>query len=354
MFAIIVAGGSGTRLWPVSRKKAPKQLLKIVGNETLLGLTFKRLHKGFLAKDIFVATTQSYYAQIKKQLPLIQSSNYSIEPAMRDRGPALGLAALIMQHKNPNASFITSWSDDFIKNTGAYIRDVKLAEKYLKKHPSSIIAIGAKPSSAHVGFRYINLDKKIAGQISSVKGFTDKPNVKTAEKYLASKNHLWNTGYFVTTIPHFLKLYQTYLPEVYSLLMQIKPYIGTKKQQSIINKIYPKMPKVDFESVLIKHPQNLLAMPASFDWQDVGRWSTVKEILSGDGKNLVLGNALVVDGKNNLVYNYEQKFIGAVGLENMIVVNTKDALLIIPKDKSEQVKELIEKLKTDKKLEKYL
>jgi len=355
MYALIMAGGSGTRLWPQSRQNQPKQLLKFIKNQTLLQTTYTRLRKAFSDSEIFVATINSYKGNIKKQVPQIPLANYSLETATKDRGPAIGLAALIMWKRDPESFFITAWSDHYIKNETAYFQALKSAEAFLKKQPGYFLTIGVRPSSAHTGFGYIELGKKLSGQVFGAKSFKEKPDAKTAKKFLQNKNYLWNTGYFVCKCETLLQLYKKHLPEVYKILMKIQPFIGTKRQQLAINKFYPQMPEVDIEKGLIEKLNKVAVVPGSFDWADVGSWQVIKDILSPDDKNLIQGEVLAQNSRGNLIYNFEKnKLVAGVGLENLLIVNTKDALLVVPKNRSEEVKQLVKNLKKGKKFKKYL
>jgi mannose-1-phosphate guanylyltransferase len=358
MYALIMAGGSGTRLWPVSRKKTPKQLLKLIGDRTLLEHTFRRLSKGFSSKEIFIATTRQYASHVRMQLPKISKSHYSIEPALKDRGPAIGLAALIMNHHDPDSSFVTAWADHFIKDEDAYFKTLNEAEKYLHSNPTAFLTIGAKPTYPHTGLGYIEqgslLKNKSGLEVYNVKQFKEKPDLKTAEKFLKSGKFLWNTGYFICKTSTLLSLYQKHLPEIYGLLMQIKPFLGTKKQQTAINKYYSQMPKVDIERGLIEKLDNIAVLPARFDWADIGSWKIIKDVLSIEEENLTHGNVTTHNTKKSLIYNYESKLVAVVGAEDLVIINTKDALVIAPKHRSEEIKELVKKIEADKKLKKYL
>ncbi len=355
MNILIFAGGSGTRLWPASRKATPKQFLNFVGNSTLLQQTHARMRKGVKNDQIFIATNSDYASQIQKQLPAIKQSHFSLEPARKDRGPALGLAILIMQHSSRDDIFATAWSDDFIKQENVYHKTLQQAQSYLKKHPDNIVAVGIKPSSPSTGFRYINSGKATAPGIFQVKKFTDKPNLKQAQAFFKSGNYLINSGYFISSGAHILSLYKKYQPKAYDLLMQIKPAIGTSKQQAVIKKLYSKMPKFDFEEFLIKNPRELLVIPGKFDWADVGRWSVIKDIQSSQKENLISGQALTHETTGSLIYNYTPKqLVTTLHVHNLIIVVTPEAVLVADKNNSEELKHLIEKLKSDPKLNKYL
>ncbi len=355
MNVLIFAGGSGTRLWPASRKATPKQFLNFVGNNTLLQQTYTRMRQGFSNNQIFIATSSGYAGQIKKQLPGIKRSHFSLEPAMRDRGPALGLAALIMQHESKDDLFATSWADDFIKQEDRYHQTLLQAENFLKAHPKSIIAVGIAPSSPSTGFRYIQTGKTLTNSISIVKKFADKPSHKQAQAYFSSGKYLINTGYFISSATHILELYKEHQPKAYALLMKIRPAIGTKQQQTVINKLYPKIPKFDFEEILINHPEMLLVMPGAFDWADVGRWSVIKDIQSALEDNLTTGLTLSYKTTGSLIYNYNPKqLVTSLHVNNLIIVVTPEAVLVADKNNSEELKHIIQKIKGDPKLNKYL
>lgn len=358
MYALIMAGGSGTRLWPVSRKNTPKQLLGFIGKQTLLQATFRRLSKGFSSKRVFVATMVQYAKNIQRQLPKVPKTNYSLEPELKDRGPAIGLAALLMHHYDPKSCFVTAWSDHYISDEEEYFKTLELAEAYLDVDPGVFITIGAQPTFPHTGLGYIEKSghiKNSAGiPIHRVKSFTEKPPLEKARQFVKSGRYLWNTGYFVCRTDTLLSLYEQHLPEVYALLMKIKPSLGTKQQQAAINQYYKQMPKVDIEHGLIEKLDNIAVLPATFDWADIGSWKVIKDVLSDDDQNLVEGLAETHATEGTLIYNYEKKLVACIGLKDMIVVNTKDALLIVPKEHSEQVKDLVQKLKDNKKLHKHL
>lgn len=353
MFALIMAGGSGTRLWPVSRKNQPKQLLKFINSQTLLQNTYGRLRKVFSDDKIFLATTSQYAPSIKQQLPKISAKHFSIETSTKDRGPAIGLAALLMSHYDPESCFVTSWSDHYIKNVKAYFAALKTAENFLQKNPEYFVTIGAKATYPHTGFAYIRQGKKVAADVYQVTHFKEKPDLKTAHLFIADGNYLWNTGYFACKTATLLELYEKHLPKIYQLLMKIKPFIGTSKQQTAINKYYAQMPVADIEKGLVEKLTSLAVIPAKFDWVDVGSWKIIKDTLA-PMKNLTQGNVLDLNSSDSLIYNYENKLVATIGLKDAIIVNTKDALLITDKAHSEQVKQLVESLKKNKKLKKYL
>lgn len=313
------------------------------------------MRKGVTADKIFIATAANYAKQIQKQVPHIKTSHFSLEPMRKDRGPALGLAVLIMQHESSDDIFATAWSDDHIKQENIYHETLQRAENYLKENPNTIIAVGITPSSPSTGFRYIQSGKNIAESIYNVRKFTDKPNYKQSIAYFESGKYLINSGYFLSSATHILSLYKKYQPKCYDLLMKIKPAIGTKQQKSVIEKTYAQMPSFDFEEILINNPSELLVTPGAFDWADVGRWSVIKDIQSGLHDNLTHGQTLSHETTGSLIYNYNPKqIVTTLHVNNLVIVVTPEAVLVADKNSSEELKHLIEKLKADPKLQKYL
>lgn len=357
MNIIIFAGGQGTRLWPASRANKPKQFLKLVGDKTLLEQTYQRIKAKFKPRQVFVATSLSYLDYIQRQLPKVPSTNFSLEPARKNRGPALGLAILVMQHYSKDDVFATAWSDDHIANPKLYLRTLNQAERIAKNWPEKIIAIGAKPTMPSPAFCYIQFKKQLGNKTKAclVKRFTDKPTQKQAQKFIQSGDYLWNTGYFISHGANILRLYQKYYPDSYKLLMKIAPHIGTAKQNKVIKHYYPRLESFDFEEIFRRQPQELLVIPSEFGWADVGRWSVIKDIQSKPKENLLIGNTVVYDTVGSLVYNYNPKqIVTTLHADNLIIINTPEALLVANKDNTEQLKNLIKLLEQNKKFKKFL
>ena len=361
MNILIVAGGAGSRLWPASRKSQPKQLLKLINNKTLLQNTYDRSVQWTHEDQIYIATLSEYKDMIQEQLPGIPVSRYSLEPVLRDRGPAIGLAALIMNNDDPDSSFMTMWSDHHIKEEEGYFKNLLAqAKQYLNTNPEATLTIGVPPTFAHTGYGYIEKGEEMANDhglpLHQVQSFTEKPDKSTAQKFLESGKHLWNSGYFMWKTATLLALYREHLPEVYEILQKIKPYLGTKDQQKIIDELYPQMPKVEVEQGLLeKIKDGIVTIQAEFDWTDVGNWKTIKDTQAIEKKNVAQGLHMDHDSEDILVYNYNpSQLVTTLSAKNLVIVVTEDAVLVADKDNSVELKQLMEKLKEDPRLSQYL
>ena len=357
-----MAGGTGTRLWPASRKHQPKQLLKLIGDQTLLQNTYNRSLEWVKPEQIFIATTSSYAESVAQQLPGIAASHYSIEPCLRARGPAIGLAALIMHEQDPDSNFMCMWSDHAITTSeeNYFIGLLGKLDQFLTAHPEYTITVGVKPEFSHTGLGYIEKGQPKKNELGlplyELASFKEKPDLATAEQFLKSGNYLWNSGYFAWKTATLLDLYRTHMPKIYDILMQIKPHIGTPQQQKTIDELYPKMPTLDIEQGLLeKIKDNILTLEGNFKWADIGSWKVIKDIQSGPKANVTEGLVVSHETSGSLLYNYTDKaMLAAVGLKDLIIVVTPEAVLVADKNSSEDVKKIIAQLEEDKDLNKFL
>lgn len=366
MKAIILAGGGGTRLWPLSRQSAPKQTQKIFGKQTLLQKTFNRLRKGFALSDIYVSCGEKHFKAFKKNLPKLPQSNFILEPMARNTAAAIGLAAVTIHKKNPEEIIIMANADHFIDNEKEYLRTVKVGGRIIRENPGFSGVIGTNPTYPETGLGYIEMGEqkfKIGkDKIFLGRRLIEKPDLRTAEKYFKKWNYLWNPAYFIWQVGNLLDLYKKYLPSQYRILKTIEKSIGTEEENTVkyreFKKIESKLPSgkpasIDY-GLMEKIGGKMLVIPGQFSFTDVGHWRSVKEILSETAEdNVILGEHIGHQTKGCLIYNLSSKLVATAGVENMIVVNTKDALLICPREKAHEVKNLVELLKKKKK-EKYL
>ncbi len=353
MKIIILAGGSGTRLWPMSRRRDPKQLQPLIGKQTLLKSTYLRVRRGFKRKDIFLAVNSNQLAGVKKDLGKnCPSKNYFIEPVKKDTAAAIGLACALMSKTNPREIVAIVNSDHFIKNEQEYLRVLKSAGQVAAKYPDHLLLVGLKPRYPETGYGYIKLGKFLrrfgSDQVFTMAGFKEKPDLKTAQAMLKSGRYLWNPAYFVFRPAVMLELFKKHLPDQYEILMKIK------NRPACLASEFKKIQPISIDYGIMEKAHKMLCLKASFDWTDVGHFKTVHEILAkGKNQDVVKGDYFSLTAGGNLIYGQPHKLIAAVGLQKMIVIDTKDALLICPQDQAQQVKKLVEALER-KNLEKYL
>ena len=355
MKAIIFAGGVGTRLWPLSRRRSPKQFEKVIGDKSTLQLAIERLLPAFNWEDLYIATSEIYTPLVSKQLPKMIPDNIIAEPQMRDVGPAVGLATAIIHKKFADVPVVILWSDHLIKKIELFKEILTTVEKIILKKKDNIIFIGQKPRFASQNLGWIKYGDKILreGDITFYKfeNFYYRPSLDEAAKFLKSGQYSWNLGYFVTTASYLWKLYEKYQPEMFAGLTEIRNSVGTSKYKETLRKIYPKLPKISFDNAILEKMSSDCAMVISEDlgWSDVGTWEALKEALQrSPNQNVVQGKVLVTDCEDTLVYNYTNKLVVTIDLDGFLVVNTNDVILVCHKNSVPKIKRLVEKLAESK------
>jgi len=344
-----MAGGSGTRLWPMSRKDKPKQFQKFSSQKSLLQETYDRIKDLVPKENIYVSLTSDVVDGAREQLPRILKDNFIIEPEAKNTAPATGLAAAKIFLLNPNAIIATVASDHTIEKVGNYQQAINHFFDFVKKNPKYLAAIGIKPTRPDTGFGYIKVGKKIEGSnLYQVEQFVEKPNLETAKKYLASGNYLWNGCYFAFHAGELLKVFSKYEPNIYRGLKNILKAFGQKDEAKIIQDEYANFEKVPIDTAIAEKYDKLAVIPADMEWSDVGTWASLYDLLSKREKEHTIsqGHHIGIDNKNCLIYGGD-KLLATVGLEDIIIVDTPDVTLVCNKNKSQDVKKLIDKLKEE-------
>ncbi|MBU0671352.1 mannose-1-phosphate guanylyltransferase [Patescibacteria group bacterium] len=347
MKIVIRAGGVGSRLWPVSREDKPKQFHALLTNKTMLQETIERVLPIAKPEDIFVSTGINSEKIVRKELGALLEKNLIIEPARRDTAAAVGLETIIIHHQDPNAIIASLGSDSEIRNNKEFQRVLKKAEAVVKKNPGHLVVIGIKPDTADTGFGYIELGEKESAEVFKVKNFKEKPSEKMAKKYVQSGNYLWNANMFVWKAKTVLNLYKKHAPATYKQLELIQKDLGTKKEKATIKKIYPKIKKEAVDYTIIEKTKNIKAIPGKFGWNDIGDWARLKdEITNKEVDNYIkAAESINIDSKNTMVFSETKKLIATIGLENIIIVETEDALLVCDKYRAHDVKKVVDELK---------
>ncbi|TAK05744.1 mannose-1-phosphate guanylyltransferase [Patescibacteria group bacterium] len=353
MKAILMTGGSGTRLWPLSRKSAPKQVRPFLDDKTMLEHTWNRLLSGIAAKDVYVATTKDLAAQVRRVLPRLKTSNLSVEPVRRETAPALALALLKVLKDDPRATVVYANVDNHISDTREFHRMLGVAEHAVRKYPDRLVLLGVRPAYPETGYGYIKMGgQKVTfgkDEVFAVEAFKEKPDLKTAKRYVASWEYLWNPTLVVARAQTLADAYKKHAPKLWKVMEQIAPHVGTPREAAAVKRWFPKAPSITIDYALLEKEKGMLVIPADFGWTDVGHWRTVHDILAGDkDANVVKGKAVVIDGKRNLLFSETGKFIGAVGVEDLILVETEDAILVASRERAQDVKKLVQEIERRK------
>jgi len=363
MKAIILAGGGGTRLWPVSRQGSPKQLEAVIGDRSMIKVTYDRVRKGFAERDIFISTSVSQREQIMAQLPGVPEEQFIFEPHRRDTASAIGYALLHVARVSPLATFVIINSDAHVRDQREYHRVISLAGGEAERRHCSAVLIGITPSYAETGYGYIKtgefVDRPESGNDNDhlfvVEKFVEKPDAKTASQYLAHGGYLWNPTLIVGTADRFLSLYEKHLPEHAAIFKKLKPLIGQFGREAEIAALFETLPKISVDYGILEKEKNLLVLPADFGWSDIGNWRTVRDILAEhDRQNVVRGRHLGIDSAANLVYSASGKLVATVGVSDMIIVETDKALLVCPQCRAHEVKNLVAMMEKSEEMKEYL
>jgi len=349
-FAVIMAGGAGKRLWPLSRENRPKQVLKLLDGQTLLRRCFQRLLPIFDIRNIIILTNACYVETVRENLPELPYDNVITEPVVRDTTGAIGLAATVLTKYDPEATMAVVTADQLIEPHQALQKAIKDALIFVNKRPDHLITFGIKPTFANTQLGYIKCDTPqkypdCENKIYSVKAFREKPNQATAKRYLKSGQHLWNSGMFVWKAKTILDHLQRFLPDAAEPLQKIKAAWDSPNQSRTLQEWFPKMPKISIDYAVMEKAKNVYAIKLDCRWLDIGSLAALADIITSDEKNniVVAAASELLDCKNSIIVTEDQDhLIAAIGLENMVVAHTPDATLVCHIDQTARLKELLE------------
>ena len=340
-----MAGGVGSRFWPVSTTEFPKQFHDMLGSgETLIQKTFSRLSKIIPNKNIYILTNEQYNELVLQQLPMVKQEQVLLEPAMRNTAPCILYASLKIQKMNPDGLMVVAPSDHWIEDETAFANNLQQCFDYCEKE-NALVTLGIQPTFPNTGFGYIEFDKADTNSIKKVKQFREKPDYETAKSFLKSGNFLWNGGIFIWSVQSIIEAFSAFQPQMHQLFMNGYPQLNTSGEQIFINSNYANAENVSIDYAILENATNVFVLPATFDWNDLGTWGSLYDKLDKDEQNNAVVNSKVIleNATNNIIRAHDKKLIVIDGLDNFIVVDEGNVLLIYPKDKEQDIKSIMKK-----------
>ncbi|OGY79248.1 MAG: hypothetical protein A3B74_00125 [Candidatus Kerfeldbacteria bacterium RIFCSPHIGHO2_02_FULL_42_14] len=358
MKIVIRAGGVGSRLWPVSRSQCPKQFHAFASQRTMIQDAVERVAPLADASDIFVSTTANAVSLVTQQLPKIRKEHIIVEPARRDTAAAIGLEALYVAREDPDAVIASLGSDHLILKPDEFCRLLRIAETVLNRYPEYLVTLGVMPTYAETGYGYIHKGRILTDieneKVYLVDTFTEKPDFATAKTFLTSGEYLWNSNMFAWRVQRILALFAEYCPAMYRGLLEIREALGTSREQQVVERVYPTLEKTSIDYAIIEKTQKIAVIPADIGWTDIGNWRTLYDVLPKDASgNVLKGNVRSVDTHDTFVFVKPEKLVATVGLHNVVIVDTDDALLVCDQERAQDVKKIVEAL-TDGKQDTFL
>ncbi|MEY4586713.1 MAG: hypothetical protein RIT05_1131 [Bacteroidota bacterium] len=343
-----MAGGIGSRFWPMSRTRYPKQFLDILGmGRTLIQQSYDRYSKVVPPSNVYVVTSHEYVDIVKAQLPELPASNILAEPSRKNTAACIAYIAFHLQAKDPNAVMIAAPADHLVTETEQFVQTASKALDFVET-VNSLVTIGIKPTHPNTGYGYIQHDMApSAHDVFKVKTFTEKPSEEIAKAFIASGDFLWNAGIFTWKVSTILTAFESHLSEVYEVFAAEKEHFNTATEREAIERIYPQCTNVSVDFGVMEKASNVFVIPASFGWSDLGTWNSAWDNMEKDyfGNAVVGKNVMVVDANNCMVHTPDKKLVLLQGLRDYIIVDTEDALLICKKDKEQQIKEYVAEVK---------
>jgi mannose-1-phosphate guanylyltransferase len=348
--AVILAGGRGTRFWPRSRKRTPKQLLNIVSSKSMLRETTERLSPLFRANHLWVVTNNEQAAGVRRELPRVPRAQILVEPLGRSTAAAIGLAAIHLAQHDGDVLMAVLPADHYIADAPRYRRIVRAAMA-LASRPGNLVVLGIPPTRPDTGFGYIERGKsagRYAGtEAYSVRRFTEKPNLAMARKYAASGKYFWNAGMFFWRVSTFFECLRKFLPETWSALGELQQSIGTSRYSRALAEIYPRLENISVDYAIMepasrgKGPERVFMLPGKVGWSDIGSWAAVYELLARrKAENVCENEPFTLDAEGNFL-SCPKKFVAAIGIRDLIVVETDDALLLCPRERAQDVGKVV-------------
>ncbi|MCX6207478.1 MAG: mannose-1-phosphate guanylyltransferase [Bacteroidetes bacterium] len=350
-YVAIMAGGIGSRFWPKSRTSYPKQFLDILNTgKSLIRWTYERYAAFIPNENIYIVTSDEYVSIVHEQLPELPIENILAEPSRKNTAPCVAYISYKLLQKDPEAALIVAPSDHMILDTDAFRSITSKALDFVTQI-KSLVTLGIKPTHPNTGYGYIQHEALAAGEgIYKVKTFTEKPNLELAKTFLSSGDFLWNAGIFVWQVKNVMKAFEKYQPEMYELFDNEKESFNTANEKDAINRIYPLCTNVSIDFAIMEKADNVFVIPSSFGWSDLGTWNSAYDNLDKDylGNAVASENVIVIDATRCMVSAPHDKLVLIQGIDDCIIVDTKDVLMICKKEKEQAIKEYVAEVKRNK------
>lgn len=349
-YAIIMAGGVGSRFWPVSTPEFPKQFHDMLGTgETLIQKTFSRLSQLIPKENILILSNEKYCDILKEQLPMITDAQIVLEPDMRNTAPCILYASMKIKKQNPEAVMIVAPSDHWIEDEVQFISNLQRSFDICERD-QSLMTLGILPTFPNTGYGYIEFDKLDTRPIKKVVQFREKPDYLTAKKFIQARNFLWNSGIFIWSVEAIIEAFQKYQPEMYRLFESGANVYNTSEEKAFIAENYSKAENISIDYAVMEKADNVHVLPATFDWNDLGTWGSLYDKLPKDNYEnaMVNGQLFVENASNNVIRTNPNKMVVIGDLDDYIIVDKDDVLLIYPKKKEQEIKQIVAKIQKEK------
>ncbi|HSP77340.1 MAG TPA: mannose-1-phosphate guanylyltransferase [Myxococcaceae bacterium] len=352
LYPVIMAGGSGTRFWPLSRKARPKQFLPLASKNPLITDTAARLKGLASVKDTFVVCGPQHAREAAKRVKGLPRKNLLVEPVARNTAPAIALAALHVAAREPEGILVVLPSDHHVADVAGFKKTLAEAARVAAK--GHLVTLGIQPNRPETGYGYIQVGEPLEGGARGVKAFREKPDAETARRYLESGEYLWNAGIFVFRADAILEAFGKYMPEMKKGLEALRKAVGRRTYPAVLKRVFPRLPSLSIDYGVMEKADDIAVLPGDFGWSDVGSFAAIPEVRPTDEQgNVVSGKEAVVVDCQGCVVLADKRPLAVVGLTDLVVVDAGDAVLVVPKDKSQDVRKVVEALKARKR-EKYL